>query len=1214
MFTQSNPIRTSLRNANECAFYVVQIRLLALTCLLLSVWALPLAAQIQLGDAVMTCFSDYTPTTPGGYVFGVVSVQNADAQPNNQNWNAPMWHAPNWTAANFGEVFGVALDNTGTIFVTATTVYGNYPFGPAGGGGVYRVNGSSGAVTHTASLANSGPGLGNISYDADHDQVFVSNFEDGKIYRLTASTLAPLNSFDPYMPDGGTAGFAPLGERVWGLQYNPLTKRLYYAVWWEDFGRCQAAVSNEIRSIAIDGAGDFVVASDTHEFWLPNFLGGQCSGPVSDIAFNSDGRRMLLAERTKYADVGSGAHRSRVIEYIFASGSWNPEPVTKFQIGQLLVGGARSNSAGGVDYGYERLQQGSHNIQGCDETIWATGDALHFGAQPPFQPINDVVYGLQQLPASGGDISDGVLIDADGNLTQQDKTQIGDVEVFDLCRSSSNTICNCDDVRVTFTQNFQFGDRSCCWELQFHNTCTSANFTNVVIDVLTSGVTILNGSVTYPSGWIPTISASQAAFLVPAGIPYGSPAPGSVVFCLDAGVQPSQSILVTLIGKDGARCEQEITFECEPGNVGPPCGEVFEERIECGLIGPQGYEFNLDFVLHNQSWFAVDAITLHPPSGITISPSSLSFNPDLGPGSFSGMNSLTIGGPNAQPGDTICFNIALHDSLRQQCCRFEYCVILPECKDCCEGMIEFIETDKIRDRRDGRHIILNGTLSTGTTPIRKASATIVAAWIKRAPNPFGPRICAWKDWEASNAYFNLGASTSNLGGLPQIPTTISYVPNQPIREARYGEVPAGVSLSPQAFRFTIGSELLSSARCHDSLRFCIRYSFTDVDCRTCDTLICYETVKRRRRFWARPIQIGNPLVLNPIRISLENFANGQMQVWCPVPIDAEPAESLRIVGMEVTPITGVDIASLSLGNRKATIRDRTAFIDLDAAEDEKLEFAVNYRNPASLTAFENVVRFRYIAVDEPESVYVSEDYIVTARTPQAQGGDKLGEDDISVLPDTVKTYALYFAARADGEGVDRVRLSVDGGTRILAVGPSSETQNLTLAPLADADGRMILAATHTASSATLKPGDDIRPIYLTLGGARGEATPIYYSSYNAAGELLTEERIELQNVISSASGGDDVNREFSGLTVLPVQPNPVRDNFTLQFTLKQAQSLSITLHSADGREVRRSVDNQYFGSGAHAVVIPADNLAAGSYFVRLGNSSGQTSIKVQIVK
>ena len=72
------------------------------------------------------------------------------------------------------------------------------------------------------------PGLGNIAYDCECNQLFVTNMEDGKIYRLSMGGTT-LSTFDHATPDNGLPGFAPPGEKVWGIGvYN---HRVYYGVW-----------------------------------------------------------------------------------------------------------------------------------------------------------------------------------------------------------------------------------------------------------------------------------------------------------------------------------------------------------------------------------------------------------------------------------------------------------------------------------------------------------------------------------------------------------------------------------------------------------------------------------------------------------------------------------------------------------------------------------------------------------------------------------------------------------------------------------------------------------------------------------------------------------------------------------------------------------------------------------------------------------------------
>jgi hypothetical protein len=76
-----------------------------------------------------------------------------------------------------------------------------------------------------------------------------------------------------------------------------------------------------------------------------------------------------------------------------------------------LVGELVGSAAGGVDHDFE---EGGY--------VWMSGDALDF-----YTP--NVVYGVQGTPHGGGDITNSTLIDLDGEITNQDKTALGDVEI-----------------------------------------------------------------------------------------------------------------------------------------------------------------------------------------------------------------------------------------------------------------------------------------------------------------------------------------------------------------------------------------------------------------------------------------------------------------------------------------------------------------------------------------------------------------------------------------------------------------------------------------------------------------------------------------------------------------------------------------------------------------------------------------------------------------
>ncbi|MCC6724159.1 MAG: hypothetical protein IT258_06575, partial [Saprospiraceae bacterium] len=276
------------------------------------------------GQAVVTCYSN---SNPGGDVMGIVDVRNYQSATPLVHWPAPMIHHPDWKAARMGEVFGIAIDKDNNIYVTATNVYQNlssfYPSGSAGKAGVYKISALDGSVSDfvttenniflnpvgTKKMLNSftGPGLGNICYDVAHLQFFVSNFEDGNIYRIAApgNTADPLGGevlsrFDPFNPDALVAGPECLGERIWGV--GVYGGRLYFGVWNNDMSNA-GLVDNQIFSIALDATGNFT-GSPLLEITLPTRIDpwyGAMTNPVTDIEFSNSGK-MLIAERSEWSN------------------------------------------------------------------------------------------------------------------------------------------------------------------------------------------------------------------------------------------------------------------------------------------------------------------------------------------------------------------------------------------------------------------------------------------------------------------------------------------------------------------------------------------------------------------------------------------------------------------------------------------------------------------------------------------------------------------------------------------------------------------------------------------------------------------------------------------------------------------------------------------------------------------------------------------------
>lgn len=344
-----------------------------------------------------------SPSILGGSVVTVFDLSDAATAPLNTWWQVNRYANTDWTQNTLGSVFGLTLDADGAIYVTSTRSWNSDVVGFGGWGAIYRLDETTGAASLFTTLPNTTSGLGNISYDCENNQFFVSNMEDGLIYRIDAAGNV-LDTFDHGTPWNGAAGPAALGDRIWAVEVHG--DRLYYSVWNEDRGTKSATMANEIWSVQLDGAGMPYGAAQL-ELAVDQYVGNNdptlYSSPVSDIRFTAEGN-MLLAERTMSNFDYIGAHDSRVLEYECIDGVWN-RTIHDFILGLWTNG---TNAAGGVD--------------ATDDAVWASGDAIHLGS-------NDNIYGFQGFPTTGGDASDSILVDYQDNLAYQDKTQIGDLVI-----------------------------------------------------------------------------------------------------------------------------------------------------------------------------------------------------------------------------------------------------------------------------------------------------------------------------------------------------------------------------------------------------------------------------------------------------------------------------------------------------------------------------------------------------------------------------------------------------------------------------------------------------------------------------------------------------------------------------------------------------------------------------------------------------------------
>ena len=263
-------------------------------------WTASDCGILNSGIAAITCGVVVNQPVADRYTFALLDINGAVPGSGRveQTANQDVYHHPSWHIDSIGNVYGVEMTPTGDILLTASSNYGAaywsqeavVRYGDIGGGAeslaaagtVYIIDGATGqasvfavlpqqstTLTHydceigTSFNRTSGEGLGNIVYDPINDQYFVTNIEDGRIYRLDANGNI-LDSYDPGIYDDGAAGISIMNDLAYGLAIEPGSGRLFYGGVYSDTHAAATTTTGapSIYSIDLDASGGFVGTVD----------------------------------------------------------------------------------------------------------------------------------------------------------------------------------------------------------------------------------------------------------------------------------------------------------------------------------------------------------------------------------------------------------------------------------------------------------------------------------------------------------------------------------------------------------------------------------------------------------------------------------------------------------------------------------------------------------------------------------------------------------------------------------------------------------------------------------------------------------------------------------------------------------------------------------------------------------------------------------------
>jgi len=79
-------------------------------------------------------------------------------------------------------------------------------------------------------------------------------------------------------------------------------------------------------------------------------------------------------------------------------------------------------------------------------------------------------------------------------------------------------------------------------------------------------------------------------------------------------------------------------------------------------------------------------------------------------------------------------------------------------------------------------------------------------------------------------------------------------------------------------------------------------------------------------------------------------------------------------------------------------------------------------------------------------------------------------------------------------------------------------------------------------------------------------------------------------------------------------PNPFNPSTTISFSLKNFDSVNLSVYSIDGRLVSTLISNKNLQSGTHQIQFDAKSLASGVYFYQLRTSQGISTRKMTLIK
>ena len=556
----------------------------------------------------------------------------------------------------------------------------------------------------------------------------------------------------------------------------------------------------------------------------------------------------------------------------------------------------------------------------------------------------------------------------------------------------------------------------------------------------------------------------------------------------------------------------------------------------------------------------------------------------------------------------ICNNEVCRDSILRD---LPDCSHEPPIDECCAKFIHKFDKPFIQTNNSTGFVGLSFGMTAGPSPIKKFSATIVSAQLRRVCNN---SVGAWTRIFGDITGGNLAVAPA---AGPQLLTIFS-------REAIWGpgecidwNKGAKVDLK------MIYPPFSGNKFCRDTLMFKIRYSFTDCECNTCDTLITYTVVRKMTflpwdwdvidiKFGDLKTKLGRERAFQSEKpastsIVMDNATSGDL--WIISPDDVE--NNTIITGVELRS-TIVPLLTLSSDGNPGYMEGDVAYIPVNIARGQSASINMSFDNKGPVMQFPVVVRYIY-QIEDNDEVFYTDQIEYTARVPNAPQ-DIMGIDE-ATRPEKVKTYALYFSTtNGYKQSIAAIGLKPANGMKVLAIGPANaDGEDTYIIPRKQEDGSYIITS---AGGGTLGvPATTmVKPIYITLSGVPDENASLEFTTFDINAEEISVGSIILSNPISKVFNGDTGNN--SGVDITSIVPNPASGIATITFTSERTiRGAKLSIVDVLGQELVTLTDNMsILEQGVHVHTVDVSKLTAGIYYVTLQTADATITKAISIVR